>query len=65
MINYNDEMGKLKAKHGLSYTHNPGGGELWRSDIEGTCQIGCQDDKKDYIRLLGWLIDNGLEEVLP
>lgn len=53
-------MRHLKTKHGLHFTHNPGGGEFWRDGL-GRLQIGCEDDSADCGALWEWLIGLGLE----
>ena len=62
-MNHHDAMGRLKANYSLSYTHNPGGGEFYHSDIADTCQIGCQDDKEDFERLIAWLKKHDAEKL--
>ena len=43
------EITRLRYVHGLSYTHNPGGGEFYRGTWR--CQIGCCDDLADLAKL--------------
>jgi hypothetical protein len=55
-----DEIRALAAKHRLSFTFNPGGGEFYRDDL-GRCQIHTYDDAEDLGRLRAWLKERGLE----
>lgn len=42
-------MTALAAVHGLTFTHNPGGGEFGKAGWR--CQIGCNDDLADLAKL--------------
>jgi hypothetical protein len=64
-------VGALVRKHGLSFTHNPGGGGFYWSSGSSTpsvafadrrCQIHMGDDVEDYETVLAWLQRIGLEE---
>ena len=49
---YYDAIDLLRAIHGLTFTHNPGGGEFSCRRVPGwRCQVGCQDDRDDYEHL--------------
>lgn len=62
-MNYEAEISRLMSEYGLSFTHNPGGGEIYRKDIEDTCQLGMHDMEKDYHRLVGWLRKHDAEDL--
>jgi len=44
-----DEMVRLKTQYGLSFTHNPGGGEFGRGSWR--CQVHMNDDLADLAAL--------------
>lgn len=47
----------LAKDFGLSFTHNPGGGEFYKEDW-GRCQISTYDDYDDLVNVLEWIIGN-------
>ena len=50
----------LVRKHGLAFTHNPWGGEFYHQ-VHGRCQIPDCDEREDYVILLAWCVEVGLE----
>lgn len=47
-----EEMMRIAQQFGLGFTHNPGGGEFYRSASPGwRCQIGTNDDVADLATL--------------
>ncbi len=50
-----DRIQALIAEHHLSFTHNPGGGEVYRSDGTWRCQLGMQDYVADLATLVAAL----------
>lgn len=44
-----EAMTKLATEHGLSFTHNPGGGEFYKDGWR--CQIHMCNDVADYEKL--------------
>lgn len=55
-----DKIVALRAKHGLSFTQNPGGGEFGHP-VHGRCQVPLHGEGEDYGILLRWLRECGLE----
>ena len=55
------EIGRLREKHGLSFTPTRGGGELSHPTQHGRCQLSLSNDRADLATLLAWLRGKGLE----